>query len=208
MAYNDIYKLVIHQRQHGQEVINKLHFLQDSISPGNLSQDLADDFRTNMDTAIRQRAHTDFVFEYIEVQRIVPFGDGAAISAWPANTKGTWGAPYPLGSGTLAEVITIHSSQVGRRRRGRIYLAGHNRDQVENGLWRSEATTKTQTFATALATRYMVLPTPSFWVLGVWSRVIAGPNPPFSTDAFTRASALTVRTTVRNQRRRQLGVGR
>jgi hypothetical protein len=76
------------------------------------------------------------------------------------------------------------------------------------GSWIAAQTTRTQAFATALATRYMSAGTAGSYKLGVWSKLTAGPEPPWPTSAFTRATSLTVRTIIRNQRRRQVGVGR
>jgi len=207
MAFNDIYKLVIHQRLHGQEVINKLHFVQELLGTGNLSQTLADDFRTNMDATLRARSSPDLQLEYVEAQRIVPWGDGPYLSMWPAGTFGT--APFNNSpSGMMAEVITIYTAGAGRRKRGRMYLSGLGSIAVANGLISSSQNVRTVNFANALSTRYLTMPRVGGFALGIWSRTNAGSTPPFSSDAFTIATAVTVRTTARTQRRRQIGVGR
>jgi hypothetical protein len=208
MAYNDIYRLVVHCRLHGQEIINKLHFVQDGVNPGNQSQVLADDFRTNMDTTIRARCHPDMKFEFVEVQCIVPFGDGPAVSNWPANTAGTGSAAFAAAPGMVAEVITIYTGQAGRRKRGRLYLAGMTSGNVVSGSLSAAQTTATTALATALMTRYGQPAGVNSWRMGVWSRLIAGPAPPWTTDAFAPVSGLAVRTIARTQRRRQIGVGR
>lgn len=207
MAFNDIYRLVIHQRLHGQEVINKLHFVQELLDPGNIAQNLANEFRTQMDTTMRARAQADLKFEYVEAQRIVPFGDGPAISSWPANTAGSIASGF-CPTGMVSEVITVFSTGAGRRKRGRIYLSGVQASGMLAGQFTAAQTTLTTAFATAMATRYITMPRVGGFALGVWSRKTAGPIPPWSTDAFTIASGLTVRTIMRTQRRRQLGVGR
>ena len=157
----------------------------------------------------RTRATPGHLFEYVEVQSLVPFSGGPAAVNFPANSTGT-GTGNTV-SATLAEVLTIYTSRAGRRGRGRIYLAGADTTLttgITAGIWSPTQTSKTQTFATALATRYMQVPYVTSWALGVWSKAIAGPTPPWPTSAFVRATSLTVRTIVRTQRRRQVGVGR
>lgn len=210
MAYNDIYRLRIYQRLHGGQVVNVLHFVEDfTVAGGTGAQALANDFRDNMLSTMRNRCSAQLTFEGVEVQSIVPFSGAAVYAAWPANTVGAQSGNCI--SGTLAEVITIYTSRAGRRGRGRIYLAGTQTALIGGsnfGNWATSQTTTTQAFATALATRYMNVPYATSYALGVWSRVLAGPTPPWPTSAFVRANSLTVRTTVRNQRRRQAGVGR
>jgi hypothetical protein len=205
VAFNDIYRLRIHQRVHGGEVLNVLHFVDDTGTPSGAG-DLAADFRDNMQTTLRARCGNDFLFEFVEAVKIVPYGEGPETAPWAANTVGTVAA-LTL-SGTLCEVITIYTSQIGRRHRGRLFMAGAANGRFASGAFTASQTTATQAFATALAARYTAPGHPSPFSLGVWSKVIAGPDPPWPTSAFTRATSLTVRTLVRNQRRRQIGVGR
>jgi len=208
MAYNDIFRLRIYQRMHGAQVVNVIHFVEDLAAVGGGASGLATDFVTNMRPTLIARACPQLLFEYVEVQSLVPFSGGPVVVNFPANTVGTQGSSSV--SATLAEVLTIYSSRAGRRGRGRIYLAGADTGgaNVASGIWLTAQTTRTQAMATALATRYIGIPGTVAYCLGVWSKVIAGPNPPWPTGAFVRATALTVRTIARTQRRRQVGVGR
>jgi hypothetical protein len=205
VALNDIFRARIHCRLHGAEVLNVIHFVDDFLAP-NGAMDLAVDLRDQLGPTLRGRASNEMLFEFVEVVKLVPYGEGPVTAPWPANTLGTVAGTSP--SGTLAEVITIYTSQIGRRHRGRMYLAGLVGSRISSGSAASAQTTATQALATAMATRYIGQTHLSAFTLGVWSKVIAGPDPPWSTDAFTRATSLTVRTLIRNQRRRQIGVGR
>jgi hypothetical protein len=196
----------VHCRLHAGEVINVLHFVDESGVIVNGAQVLADDFRDNMGTTLRARAGAEMAFEFVEVIKIVPYGDGPVIASWPASTNGTNGSG--CNTGTLCEVITLSTGKIGRRYRGRIYLSGVIISALNNGLFTATQTTKTQAFATALINRYGGLSPTRTFGLGVWSRLLAGPDPPWTTDAFTRVTSATVRNVIRNQRRRQLGVGR
>lgn len=211
MPFNDIFRLRLYGRLHGSQMVNVMHFVQDDVSPALGAQDLATDFATNMKTTLQGRASNQLSFEYVEVESIVPYAGGPFQSAFPANTLGA--QTEAAISATLAEVISIYTSRGGRRGKGRIYLPGAPALSIanaHNGLWQPAQTTRTQTLATALATRYMsVLAGPvGRWRLGVWSRAMGPAHPPWTSDQFVRATSLTVRTTIRTQRRRQLGVGR
>ena len=206
MAYNDILKLRIHGRIHGGECLNVMHFVDVGGHPGDNAQELANDFHDNMRTTLLARACGEYFAEYIEVIKIVPFGEGPRVRNFAAASIGT--ATGTCYTATICEVITIHTDQIGRRKRGRIYMAGGPGTGMLAGNWIATQTARTQNFATQLENRYIIAAHTSPFELGVWSKLNAGPDPPWSTDAFTRATSLTVRQTVRNQRRRQLGVGR
>lgn len=208
MPFNDIFRLRVYQRLHGSQVVNVLHFVQDDPTPTYGGLQLAQHFVTNMTTPLRNRAVSQLAFDFVEVQSIVPFAGAPVAVSFPGGTVGA--VVGGSVSATLCEVITVYTSRAGRRGRGRIYLAGASTAtaDISLGSWISPQTTRTTSFATALATNYMQEPPVVGWKLGVWSKVIAGPTPPWSTDAFVRATNLTVRTIVRTQRRRQVGVGR
>jgi len=207
MGFNDIYKLRIHCRLFGSEVLNVMHFKEAvGTLPANPAQTLANDFLTNMGTTLRARATTEMAFEFIEVVRIVPYGDGPALALFAGGTNGT--ATGGAISTTLAEVVTLSTGRAGRRYRGRIFLGGGPASANLAGAWAAAQSTRTQAFVTAMVARYVTSPLATAFQLGVWSKLIAGPDPPFNTDAFTPVTSATVRTTVRNQRRRQIGVGR
>ena len=153
MAYNDVYRLRIYQRQHGSQVVNVLHFVEDLAAVGGGAAGLANDFVTNMKTPLQNRAANQLAFEYVEVQSLVPFSGGVYVVNFPANTIGQ--SPQPSLSAMCAEVVTIYTSRAGRRGRGRIYLAGGDMSSggMGNGLWLTTQTTKTLALATALSTR-------------------------------------------------------
>lgn len=209
MAYNDIFRLRVYQREHGSQVVNVLHFLEDLAAVGGGAQGLANDFVTNMRATLIARSSPDLIFETVEVQSIVPFSGAAAVAAFPAATIGT--RTGGTASATLAEVITIYSSRAGRRGRGRIYLAGVHSSgsgSPTGGIHSTTQTTTTTAFANAVSTRYIFAPGLGAYCLGVWSRASGPTFPPWNTSQFVRATGLTVRTIMRTQRRRQVGVGR
>lgn len=208
MAYNDILRLRFYQTLHGSQMVNVMHFVSQDVAGVDQPIDLANDFVTNMATTLRARCVSQTTLNYVEVQKIVPFAGGPAIVNFPGGSIGTdTGVAI---SATLCEVMTIYSERGGRRGRGRVYWGGA--DQSANapsaGIWNPTQTAKTQALANALAARYITAtPTPR-WYLGVWSRAAGPLQPPWTTSQFARATALSVRTIIRTQRRRQVGVGR
>jgi hypothetical protein len=207
MAFNDIYRLRVYQRMHTAQVVNVMHFVCNDPAPVDQSATLASDFMTNMRPTLIARCTNQTAFDFVEVQKLVPFEGGPATSNFPTSTVGT--VTGSCASATLCEVMTIYSERAGRRGRGRIYLPGSDTFVSSPGVgtWNATQTTRTQAFANALTARY-ITPVGGQFSLGVWSRAVAGPTPPWSTSAFARATGCVVRNVIRNQRRRQLGVGR
>lgn len=205
MAFNDIYRVRIHCRIHGGENINVWHFMVNAPA-GDSALALATEIRDSLGTEMRARASNEMSFEYVEAVKLVPYGEGPATASWPAATLGTVLSTCP--SGSLAEVVTVYTSQIGRAHRGRIFFGGLAVNRIGSGLTLTAQQTATQALVTKISTRYVVEPAATGYRFGVWSRKLAGPNPPFSTDAFTLCTSMTVRTILRNQRRRQIGVGR
>lgn len=211
MPFNDIYRLRVFGRLHGAQIVNVMHFVQDDVDPLKGGLELANAYVTNMAATQRARVVNAFLYEYVEVERIVPYSGGPVQVNFPAPGTGTSAGTNV--SATLCEVLSIYSVRGGRRGKGRIYLCGGDTvsgGSLSAGVWGSTQTAKTQAYATQLATIFMddTDPVRSSWRLGVWSRASGPVNPPWSTDQFARASSLVVRTICRTQRRRQVGVGR
>jgi hypothetical protein len=208
MAYNDIYRLRIYQRMHTAQVVNVIHFVEDLAAVGGGAAGIANDFVTNMTATLKARASRQVTFDYVECQSIVPFVGGPVVVNFPASTLGT--VSEDAASATLCEVVTVYSQRGGRRGRGRMFLppGGTVIASAQNGTWGATQTGRTTAFATAMATRYIGIAGTVAYCLGVWSKVMGPQFPPWSSSQFARATGLTVRTTIRTQRRRQLGVGR
>lgn len=208
MAYNDILRMRIYQTCLSCQVVNVMHFVSQNVGPpGDEPIDLANDFVTNLTTTLKARANNNTTFQYVEVQKIVPFSGGPAVVNFPGGTVG--GVAEALVSATLSEVVTIYSERGGRRGRGRVYLPpGGTAGSAGGGLWQTVQLTRTQNWINAMVARYITAtPTPR-WMLGVWSRRSGPVFPPWTTDQFARATGMVDRNYIRNQRRRQLGVGR
>lgn len=209
MAALDVYRVVIRGRLFGSEIDNVLWFRErsgSSVGSGNNSAALAANVRTGIDANWRAVASTSMFYEAVQATRMIPYGDGPTEDAWAANTAGTAGAStavHPQSAG----VLTLYTSKIGRSRRGRIYLAGFPGSNAASGLWTAGTLTGMTSIATTLTTRYGPSGSQAY-ELGVWSKLIAGPDPPFVTTAFEPITSIAVRSQIRSQRRRQVGVGR
>src|SRR6186997_1271811 len=122
MPFNDIYRLRVYGRMHGAQIVNVMHFVQDDPLPTQGGLQLAQDFVTNMAATLRARCVNQMLYEYVEVESIVPFSGGPVQVNFPGGSVGTSAGSSV--SATLCEVISIYTSRGGRRGKGRIYLPG------------------------------------------------------------------------------------
>jgi len=209
MAANDVYRVVIRGRLFGSEIDNVMWFREragSSVGSGNNSAALAANVRTGIDTNWRAIASTSMFYEAVQATRMVPYGDGPSEDAWAANTAGSAGASTAVHPQSAA-VLTLYTSKIGRSRRGRIYICGMPGTNAASGLWSAGTITGLTAIATTLTTRYGPSGSQS-WELGVWSKKLAGATPPFTASAFEPITSIAVRSQIRSQRRRQVGVGR
>jgi hypothetical protein len=120
-----------------------------------------------------------------------------------------------------ALVITVKSSEFGRRHRGRLYFPGFQETAQDGGTWISSLQATIQTAADAFVDLYGEGGSSTAFTMGIWSeRTATGcettGNPPRLTNvetpnlaaAFTPMQTLLVRPTVFTQRRRGIGFGR
>jgi hypothetical protein len=120
-----------------------------------------------------------------------------------------------------ALVTTLTTGIAGRQKRGRNYMTGLVEDYQAGGTWAGVFISTQQAAWTVFLAKYGASGTDPTWRWGVWSeRVATGCIPNASGDghtnvdtahpelAFTPISGYICRPTVKNQRRRSLGVGR
>lgn len=145
-------------------------------------------------------------------------------SAFEANLSGTVAGGQPTGDALppqSALVVTLGSGLIGRRHRGRIYLACFSEADQVAGTWNSSMLTALTAAFTTFFNKYKAGGTDPKIQLGIWSERTAfgcewqGKPPqhvqidsPLPDQAFTPVTGFTVRSTVNTQRRRAVGVGR
>lgn len=119
-----------------------------------------------------------------------------------------------------AQVTTVTTGEIGRRKRGRSYMGGVGEDQQIGGQISTALITSRTTAWTTFMAEYGIAAPPSGFRFGVWStRTASGCgvdednpthgriDPPHPELAFTPATGFAVRPTIYTQRRRVLGVG-
>jgi hypothetical protein len=119
-----------------------------------------------------------------------------------------------------AFVVTLRSNEIGRSRRGRLYIGGHTEDYQGGGTWTGTfMTNMTNSWNTFMAKYNFPTGTSPTFALTIWSERIAtgcvqlpggghsNVNPSNPDDAAIGVYSHTLRSTVHTQRRRVVGVG-
>ena len=230
MALDDVYVLTVSARITGGIVQNSLAFLRTSAT-----EPVTADFAAvavDVKDLIRTQQTNTMTYESWKARQV----RGANVT-WPSSGKcnpigghlfeGTFTTNLPGGSASdalppqCALVVTLRTSEVGRRRRGRFYHGGMIEANQANGVWNSSVLTPLETAWAAFFTKYAVVAPVSNFRLGIWSfrtasGCVARPtggghdriDPPDPAAAFEDCTSYTIRSTVFTQRRRVAGVGR
>lgn len=153
---------------------------------------------------VTQGKSDGLVFAQLKLTSLVPYGTAPAFVTLSPNWPGlSAGDPLPP---QCAQVVTKYTGLIGRRRRGRLYLAGGREADQAGGVWAAGNVTAVQGYADALLAVFGTGGS-SNWQLAVWSRVVAGAAPPFNATAAEIVQSLLVRNLVETQRRRAIGRG-
>jgi hypothetical protein len=225
----DVYRLVI-------TAAGGTHFYQNTFA---LSQELETDlsnshfasFVTDWITAIKAGQATSIIYQSWAATQV--WGDGMSVVASECRREGgrAFGDVITGQAGTsvgdllppqAATVVSLISGQVGKRKRGRIYLFGQIENNQADGLLTAPYTS---TLGPALTTFFNLYKSPTGtspnFTLGIWSErtasgcVPATPpqkghvnvNTPHPELAFTPCTGYILRPVVYTQRRRTRGVG-
>ena len=230
-AIGDVYRMQVVGQLGGQQILNNYHFTTDTATytPADftaLATDCKELWRALQNPAFTYRSWRATQLWGTEVTPIAAEcrADGGLVfeGNYTSLTSGSGGASDYLPP-QCAFVWTLNTGQIGRRRRGRIYVAGWGEGDQTNGQWTPTMLTASLAAMTTFTNKYMgdTSTSPVFrW--GVWSqRVATGcvrrKEPPFDFhnietpnygDAFRPITGVVQRSTVFSQRRRVVGVGR
>lgn len=207
MAQNDIHKLVIESQKGVTSMFNTMWFREEiaGVAPdqrATLANDFVGTWITPTVNSFRTAVTQDTVVTAVTVQRYVPYEEGVFRLAVTANNAGTiTGTVLPS---ICAVCITLLTAMGGRRGRGRFYLPPPQAVSHTDGNWSTTHQTAINNSMTTLSNRYLQFSgySVSGFRLGVWSRVIAGPSPPYNGAGFTPGNGWVVRPEVRAIRRR------
>lgn len=223
MADGDVYKTTLEWRYTALDVAvnNVLWFRQendadpDVIPEIELGERLAAALpggSTDWPGQFRLWLDQNYSLNNIRVQRVYPVVNMAYVT--PVNLAGraTNGPTYI--PSTAAILVRLTSTLNTRRGRGRLYLGGIaplnpfavQYSLANSGYWGALVRAAAAGFIDGLQVAAAPPAVGALYHLGVWSREIAGPTPPYS-NGFNPLLSREVTSAVRVQRRREVGVG-
>jgi len=195
VAVNDIYSLIVRGRVHGQATMNVFHYRVNVDGDADDADGLVGAFRTNAENYWLQCCSAEWELTGYICQKIHPLPVLSAFTQEIGFSPGlVEGNSLPS---SVAVVMTKRTGMGGRRGRGRVYMPGVPASFEDN----SEITDAALQTYDALGAR---LDTPLTSAIGgvyvpiLWNRVLS--------EALTIIQYVP-RTTLRNQRRRQVGRG-
>lgn len=229
MAVDDVYQLTLRATYAGQTILNGLAFKvktetdPTSVQALALANDWKDHLRPMQATIL---AYQSFVLQQVRggsanyTSKVCQRSGGARFEG---NLTGTLtgsksGDALPPQS---AVVTTLRTSESGRTRRGRSYMAGLSETDQAYGTITSGIVTVFQTAWNVQLGKFGPTGTDALWQIGIWSMRLAtgcvprkeppyGLTPKDSTSpgtAFQPVIEFIVKPIVYNQRRRTIGVG-
>lgn len=156
--------------------MNTFYFAREST--GGSALGLATDWAVNIVPTWKTNISATMTFIEVDAQLVLPAEDAvAAVGLSGAGSIASTMAPV-----VCAGIITWRSAYIGRRRRGRTYLAGLNYSAAtEYGTgytWGSTAQTRIGNIASAILTRYTLGGNPNAFQLVCYSRADKAANPP------------------------------
>ena len=200
-----VYELRVIGTYQGQQFNNVLHFADDAgVGVAGDAQLLADSFMHNdVITAYRNCLDDSAVLNRVEVREIHPEQKDPVVEI-PPNGQG-----LRTGSGMPSYVTAVISFRTGftaKTKRGRMYMPAVPESFCTDGTMDPAAQAYYQTWEGELEARYLETTGTEPFVLGIWSRKLAGPAP-YDPAAFTPVTNITLNTIFGTQRRRRVGHG-
>lgn len=204
MAIGDVYVITDEGYVNpSDEIVNVFH-VRDTDGAGSETDLLTQWEAHGWFEQLRAYLSTDFIFDVVTTRKLIPYGTASIFLPHTTHTSGaSVNAVMALNS---AAVTSWYTGFLGRSRRGRTFTSGFPSIDEVKGLWSGSGYTAFNTVVTAFFNYWKTGGTSGHYELGVWSRTLAGPTPPFSATAFEPVTIFTNRTWFRSQRRRNYGV--
>jgi hypothetical protein len=197
MAAGDIVQANLVQTLHAQTLLTRFFYVTDT-GPGDLSAFLTA-FGTRITAALPPILSSDWTGVRIDVQRVSPrpvtFQVTEVLNA-PGQNVG------PSLPSSVAVVVSKRTQFAGRKYRGRWYFGGFRASDTLNSQLTASALALIQTQMDTLATP-LVAGANETWFPILSHGYIAGTE----VIAYDKLTGVTARQILRNQRRRQIGVG-
>ena len=208
MAANDVVRLSVLGTMFNQRVQYGHHF-RFTTAAGTMAG-LASAYEAAILATLRAATSVDVLWQYIMVQDVRPTGPETLRHPLPAASVGQIagdGAPPQTSA-----LVSVHTGQKGRRRRGRFYVPGLAESGVTGGNIVGAQLTALTALSETLQTTFGASGTDAEYKLVVYSSDTPykppKPPPPNKVGVITTtATDLILDTRVMTQRRRRLGVG-
>jgi hypothetical protein len=208
VAANDVVRLSVLGTMFNQRVQYGHHFR--FATAGGTMQGLATAYEAAILATLRAATSVDVTWQYLMVQDVRPTGPETLRHPLPAASVGQIageGAPPQT-----TAVISVHTGQKGRRRRGRFYVPGLAEAGTTGGNITGAQLTALTALSETLQTTFGATGTDTEYKLVVYSPEkltfpTKPPPPPRPGIVTTPATDLILDPRVMTQRRRRLGVG-
>jgi hypothetical protein len=210
MAVNETFELAVQGTVVGQRHIHTLHFRSLSLEADEAN--LAADWQTNLRTSFRACFFAaDKPVELLKVRKVcgtLPLPSVYELVEAGATQAGTRTAGSVQSPALIAALVKEKGVFAGRKRSGRFFMSGSNIGDINLHDFQPAYIAIIQSYATALAARYISSGSASPWRLVTHSRALAAEQPPLDCeDSSTLVQALIVSTRVTTMRSRKLGHG-
>lgn len=195
MAVGDLYQLTIMGRLHGQRILNVLHYGVSVAGPTNPIEDLVTQWRADCETHWLACHSNEYTLDGYLSQKIRPLPITASYEEAPLALAGSSGNnSLPT---SMAVVLTKRTDLAGRSYRGRIYMAGVPITFELDSELTGAAMNVYDTLADDLESPIVTAGGTTF-IPVLFRR---------SADVAREITQVIPRSTLRNQRRRQVGRG-
>jgi hypothetical protein len=203
MPQGDIYEVAVEQLLHNNQIINVFHLRGEE--PGATIELAANNVKTTITNYLRPAQGVDLHYVKVRARGLTPpyeqYEDDFASSVTGQRNE-------LCAANQLAIVTSLKTGLAGRSRRGRHYLGGITMGDINDDgtIAPSRLAIVEGAWSNIMALFGLNAANPLF-MIGCWSRLLAGTTPPYNTDAFRPYRTAIVRNVFATQRRRRLGVG-
>lgn len=194
MAVGDILLATVVQTLHGQTIMNSCHFRESSTGAGDAQALLALGIDAAVTAQWKPKMSDEWHYDYVQVQKVYPGPPSyPAINGTGAGYGGVAGDAVPT---SVAYCITKRTALAGPKYRGRLYITGFPVADLGDSVLSPTGITNQGSVGLGLIAQF----TNGGYT---WDPVIFHR----SDNTYHMVVGPVLRSTIRNQRRRQSGKG-
>jgi hypothetical protein len=203
VAVGDVYRLSVECLHVNGNVVmaNVFHFRQKAGFTSAIN--LIGDWRLVMETEFKLLFSGGCRIQKYSARSIIPLNTDFYESTHSIPGTGGANALPPL----VAAVMTWRTGLPGRRKRGRSYIGGVDVSRDSGGFWSTTQLNNMNAWGAKMMTVWGPGGTSATTEFGVWSRLNAGPVPPYAAAGFTPVTAYTAQVNAGSMGTRRRGRG-